>query len=303
MLNLYRRLWRLTRSTQLLLVCLAIVVAILAAVQLDYQKTIVNGLTEDLAQRDLLLLGAQFLGVLVLSGALKFAMSYRGSLLSESDIRTLRTELYRAHAGPEGVRDDRSKHPTPLGPMIVSEAEEVGKFAGVAVATPVVEVGIMVSVIGFIAATQPLLGVFVIVIVGLQAATALGFQKHINRRVAERVKVIRRVSGRIAPADETAFDQAVLADFDEIYEARRGVFLFKMSTKFVLNATNAVATAGVLTLGGWLVLEGRTDIGTVVADLAGLARIAQPWRSLIAFYRNLSAVRVKYELLKAALPA
>ena len=64
-----------------------------------------------------------------------------------------------------------------------------------------------------------------------------------------------------------------------------------------------MGTAGILVLGGWLVLKGKTDIGTVVAALTGLARISQPWRDLITFYRNLSAVRVKYDLLIAALPA
>ena len=63
-----------------------------------------------------------------------------------------------------------------------------------------------------------------------------------------------------------------------------------------------MGTAGVLILGGWLVLDGQSDIGIVVAALAGLNRIAQPWRELIAFYRELSAVRIKFHLLLPALP-
>jgi hypothetical protein len=51
-----------------------------------------------------------------------------------------------------------------------------------------------------------------------------------------------------------------------------------------------------------LAIEGRTDVGSVVAALSGLVRISQPWRELIAFYRDLSAVRVKYDLLRAAQP-
>jgi hypothetical protein len=38
----------------------------------------------------------------------------------------------------------------------------------------------------------------------------------------------------------------------------------------------------------------------VVAALSGLARISEPWLALIAFYRDLSVVRIKYELLLAA---
>ena len=44
------------------------------------------------------------------------------------------------------------------------------------------------------------------------------------------------------------------------------------------------------------------DVGTVVAALSGLVRISPPWRELIAFYRNLNTVHVKYKLLIAAFP-
>lgn len=53
-------------------------------------------------------------------------------------------------------------------------------------------------------------------------------------------------------------------------------------------------------VGGWLALQGRSDVGTVVAATAGLARLQQPWAQLIAFYRETSAVRVKFDLLRAA---
>ena len=49
--------------------------------------------------------------------------------------------------------------------------------------------------------------------------------------------------------------------------------------------------------GGWLVIDGRTDVGTVVAATAGLARLQGPTTFLIAFYRQVSATRVKFELL------
>jgi ABC-type bacteriocin/lantibiotic exporter with double-glycine peptidase domain len=55
-------------------------------------------------------------------------------------------------------------------------------------------------------------------------------------------------------------------------------------------------------LGGWQILSGQTDIGIVVAALIGLGRISQPWRELIAFYRELNAVLVKFQLLLPALP-
>lgn len=55
--------------------------------------------------------------------------------------------------------------------------------------------------------------------------------------------------------------------------------------------------AGILFLGGLLVLDGRSDVGTVVASVAGLTRIEGPWRELVGFFRSASTVRVKYAML------
>ena len=52
---------------------------------------------------------------------------------------------------------------------------------------------------------------------------------------------------------------------------------------------------------GWMVLEGRTDVGTVVAATIGLGRIQGPTAFLIAFYRQVSANRIKFELLREVL--
>ena len=45
------------------------------------------------------------------------------------------------------------------------------------------------------------------------------------------------------------------------------------------------------------------DVGTVVAATIGLARLQGPTKQLVAFYRQVSATRVKYELLRELLSA
>jgi ABC-type multidrug transport system fused ATPase/permease subunit len=294
MIDLYKRIWRVTGRAQILLIVLSVLVAALAAVPLRYQKDIVNGLAGDLELHGLLLLGVQYLGVLILSSGLKFALQYRSTLLGEAVIRRIRTWIYRNKADEDGSKEDRRGT---LVTMIAAEAEEVGRFAGAAIAEPVMQFGTLLSVIAYIAATQPYLSVIMMGIVIPQAVIVLLVQKHVNARVENRVKVLRRATNRITAEDIKRVEQAVLADFDEIYEKRREIFLFKLSTKFVLNAINGLGTVGILMLGGWLALEGRTDIGSVVVALTGLTRISQPWRELIAFYRTLSTVRVKYDLL------
>jgi len=59
------------------------------------------------------------------------------------------------------------------------------------------------------------------------------------------------------------------------------MFIWKLSTKFVLSALNGASMIAVLLLGGLLVIDGR---------------IQGPTAFLIAFYRQVSATRVKFEL-------
>ena len=80
------------------------------------------------------------------------------------------------------------------------------------------------------------------------------------------------------------------------------MFKLKLSMKFALSIINGLGTVGILLIGGLLVLNGESDIGSVVASVSALARIIGPWKELIAFYRVLSAARVKFELLPLAQP-
>jgi ABC-type bacteriocin/lantibiotic exporter with double-glycine peptidase domain len=50
-------------------------------------------------------------------------------------------------------------------------------------------------------------------------------------------------------------------------------------------------------IGGFLMMEGRSDIGTVVASISALEKINGPWRLLLNFYKELSSVRVKFDLI------
>lgn len=185
--------------------------------------------------------------------------------------------------------------------MVAAEAEEVGKFVGVAIATPTMQMGTLISVIGYISWSQPYLALLIVGIILPQALIAIGVQPKINRAVKDHVMALRSATDQIVEDTPPVRAEQIVSGFDTILEARRKVFFFKLSSKLALNTINALGTAGILLLGGWLVVNGRTDIGTVVAALTGLARISQPWRQLIAFYRTLSATDVEYELLIAAL--
>lgn len=299
MLDLYAAIWRVSGRRQIVLILLSICIAALAAVPLNFQKDIVNYLTEGQMELDrLYLLGAGMMAAILLSLGLKWVMGYRSGVLGEDIIRLIRGRLV------EAARTGEKTVPTgTLSTAVSAEAEELGKFAGAAFSEPVVQIGTLISVIGFIASTQPGLGMIALGLVFPQIIIVLLSQRQVNRLVAERVRVLRGATNRLSQEEVAAAEAEVLAEFDRIYETRRVMFLWKLSSKFLLSTINGAGTVIVLMLGGYLVVEGRTDVGTVVAATMGLSRIQGPTAFLIAYYRQVSANRVKYELLRGLLPA
>jgi ABC-type multidrug transport system fused ATPase/permease subunit len=281
------------------LIVLSLAVAGLAAVPLKYQKDIINGLGAGLDPDTLLWLGIEMAAFILLSLALKWALNFRAGLVGEWAIRRIR-RLTCEGEFPSREQDGPVGKGT-LAAMISAESENVGKFVGGAVAEPVLQMGTLVSVIGYIAATQPRLGLVVLMIVLPQAAIVLLTQARINHLVRARVLILRQAVNKISYGELAEVRQEVYGDFDRIYEARRRIFIWKLSTKFVLSALNGVGLVAVLIFGGWLVIQGRSDVGIVVAATVGLQRMQQPWRLMIAFYRNLSAVRIQFELMRSAI--
>ena len=299
MVQLYLAIWRINGRHQIILILLSIAIAAMAAVPLAFQKEIINVLTRpNPLESKLFLLGAGMMAATLISLALKWLMGYRSGILGEDTIRFIRKRLYTGTTQPE-------QNPVPSGTLttaISAEAEELGKFAGGAFSEPVVQVGTLISVIGFIASTQPGLGMIALSMIVPQVILVLATQGRINALIAQRVKILRGATNRVIADQARAAEQAVLDDFDAIFDTRRRMFIWKLSTKFLLSAINGAGMVAVLMLGGWLVLQERTDVGTVVAATMGLGRIQGPTAFLIAFYRQVSATRVKFELLRDVFP-
>jgi ABC-type bacteriocin/lantibiotic exporter with double-glycine peptidase domain len=163
------------------------------------------------------------------------------------------------------------------------------------------QIGTLISVIAFILASQPWLGLLVLGVVVPQAGIVAALQRGLNQRVRERVQSMRDASDRISDSDLTRVEPEVVADFRSVFETECRIFRLKLSSKLALNVISGTGAVAILLLGGWLVLNGRSDVGTVMASLTGLTRIDAPWRELVGFFRNAGTVRVKFAMLVRAI--
>lgn len=297
MLQFYAAIWRASGRRQIFLIAISLGIAALAAAPLKFQQEIINLLSEDHSEyRLLMFLALGMFGVILLSLSLKWVMGYFSGTLGEDLVRRLRLYLMQQATSEDASNAHVGKGS--LATAIFSEAEEVGKFAGTAYTEPVVQIGTLISVVSFITASQPYLGIVALAMILPQVVLVLVTQRQINALVTERIRQVRSATDRITSEELKRIIKQSEEDFDRIYETQRRIFLWKGSTKFLLSLINGTGTVCVLLLGGWLVLEGRTDVGTVVAATLGLDRLSGPTSFLIAFYRQVSVNHVKFEMVR-----
>lgn len=295
MWDLYRSLWRVSARQQIGLVILALAVAGLSAVPLSYQKDIVNALAGPSIDRARLIrLCAEMGGVILLSLFLKWVLGMRASLLGEDMIRRLRQRILADATGP---RPDRpALGAGTLTTALSAEAEDLGKFVGSAISEPVVQVGTLAAVIGYIAVKEPAFGLIALAILAPQVALVLYTQVQVNRLVAERLMTLRAATDQVTGTQMDA--DAAAEQFDAIFATRRAMFGWKLTTKFAMSALAGAGTVGLLFYGGLLVLDGRSDVGTVVAAILGIGRVQAPTSFLISFYRQVAATTVKLQMMR-----
>ena len=112
--------------------------------------------------------------------------------VSEDATRGLRRTL-------EDIQEDASdagaagKHAA----MAVAEAEPIGGFVGMAISEPLLQIGILVSVIGYMTYLEPWALALSAGFLLPQMLFVPVMQRAINRRAEKRIRVLRRVSGDI----------------------------------------------------------------------------------------------------------
>ena len=188
--------------------------------------------------------------------------------------------------------------------VIVSEVEAVGGFVGTAFSEPVLNGGILLSIFGYMLVVQPLLALVAVALFIPQVLFVPILQAAINRRTARRIKTLRSVSVDIvAQAEKGAgMSEATYRErIADVYRLNMQIYRRKFFMNFLMNLLHHLGIVGILFVGGWLLLNGDTDAGTIVAFISGLTRMNDPWNDLVDFFRNLMNAGVKFRLIAGVL--
>jgi ABC-type multidrug transport system fused ATPase/permease subunit len=289
--SLANYIWFMSGRHQIGLCGIALLIAVLSTIPLELQRQIVNRGISDADVRVLLTLGGIYLIVILGQNALKFGLRLYQGWISESAIRNSRQHLSRVH---EGRRATTGSDPGGRAVSIIgSEIEQVGGFVGEGLSEALVQAATLVFIIGYLAFVEPLIMGVGLALLVPQVLIAVRVQHAVNPLVATRVELLRRLGDRVASTEDLAAD-GDHEEIDGIYDNRMRIYLLKFAGKTALNLLNALAPLGALLIGGYLVIQGTTTIGTVVAFMSGFERLSDPARQLTVFYRSASQANVHH---------
>jgi ABC-type bacteriocin/lantibiotic exporter with double-glycine peptidase domain len=296
--RLFRYVWRESRRHQPWLCLLAGAVFPLTMVPLELQRRIVDHAIGQENLSLLWLLGGAYFGVVLLQGGLKYALRWYRGLVGERAIRRLRAWVQQAPGHRGAGRDEGDAGRGESVSIVSNEVERVGGFIGESLSEPVLQVGIFISVLGYMLVVQTTIALVSLAFFVPQAIFVPLLQRAANRRAQRKVKLVRELGELLVmPGDD---QEARYRDrLDRVYRTRLQYYALKFLIKFLNNLLNHVAPLSVLMVGGYLAIQGATTIGTVVAFISGFQRLADPSRELLAYYRLAAETRVQYRLIKS----
>jgi ABC-type multidrug transport system fused ATPase/permease subunit len=310
MRELYAYVWQSSASRQIVLIILAIMAALLAAAPLELQRHIINTLAGHEKAEHLAWLCGGYLVVALGIGGFKYTVNTKSAGLGEAMILSLREDIVRSSSPvrPDETLEETTKRKSgTFVTMISTQAEAVGKFVGDCISTPIVQAGTLLSVFGYMLYTEPRLGLVVLLIAVPQVLIVPMIQRRINVQVRERAHTLLRAGDLVVDdrqgrrGSAGSLGSEIGKAFETIYRVRLRVFKLKFGLKFLVSALQSMGVFVLLFAGGIMVLNGKTEIGIVVAFISGLDRVVDPWRELIAFVRSTSAAKVQFDLIESTL--
>lgn len=178
-------------------------------------------------------------------------------------------------------------------------------FVATSVSEPVLHGGVLIAVFSYLIFLQPWMAAVALVLFVPQCLFVPLVQNTINQRTESRIRVTRRSSANIVTEAAQGILEREVRSYTrrvrDIYSLNMQIYRRKYSMNFVINLLYHLGTVGILLVGGWFVMQGETQVGTVVAFISGLTKVNDPWNDLVTFFRDMTNARVKYRLIAGVL--
>ena len=298
--TIFRYVLNTSGHHQVLLLIMTVAVFLIELVPLELQRRIINDLVKNRTYGYVITLCGVYAGVVLVHGATKLCLNIYRNWVGERAVRDLRRRIQDLLGLSSVVSEEPEAQGVEIS-MIVAEVEPVGAFVGSSVSEPLLQGGVMLSVLAYLIHLDVWMALIAVAIFVPQLIFVPLMQKAIIQRTAARVQVLRGLSISIVEAPKReGKDRVDHGPIQRVFELDMGIFKLKFTMNFLMNFCNHLQRIAALLLGGWYVLNGELEVGGVVAFISGVEKLNDPWGDLVNYFRDLSVSHVKYKLVSTA---
>ncbi|MGV2126450.1 ABC transporter transmembrane domain-containing protein [Agrobacterium vitis] len=252
----------------------------------------------------LMALSVVFLCLVVLNGLFKFYINTYKGRLGERMLRRIRFELIDRVLRFPPVHFKRVKS-AEIATMIKDEVEPLGGFTGDAFVQPALLGGQALTALIFIILQNVWLGMIAAGMVCVQAIIIPRMRRRLLELGRQRQLTARQLSGRVGEIvdgihtihahDTSNFERAdIAARLGLIFSIRYDLYQWKFMVKFINNFLAQLTPFLFYAIGGYMALEGRLDIGQLIAVIGAYKDLPGPLKELIDWDQARQDVQVKY---------
>ena len=312
--SVYRYIFNNSFKQQILVVILTLSLIPLAPVPLELQRRLMD---DAIAQNDtdlLLKLALYYLLALLIAAGLKTWMKIQRGLISARIVHSLRASVYHCiytMVPPSKLKkqpdnDDQVDEGAVVS-MLSSEVEKLGGFSGSSISGPLLQIGTLISILGYMFWVEPLVASIALILYSPQFFIVPYFQARLNRLSRDKAIKVRELGAFIVDnAEDDLISKEAPPTFltltEQILNIRTRFLLGKNLMKAIINLLIALGPFGVIAFGGWLVIQDRIELGVILAFVSGLERLGGPIRQLIAEYSQITEAQMRYRMLLDAFP-
>jgi ABC-type multidrug transport system fused ATPase/permease subunit len=300
--NVFRYVLGTSGLHQLFLLALTVGVFLLEVVPLELQRRIVNDLVKHRPFSWVIGLCAVYAGIVLVQGGTKLTLNIYRGWVGERAKRDLRRRVHTFVEAP-GASSPAVEAQGIAVSMIVAEVEPIGGFVGESISEPLLQAGIMLSVLAYLIHIDPWMALTAFGIFIPQLVFVPLLQAAVNRRTGARIQVLRQLGIAMIAGAGGVDDEGGRTDdrrIEQAFALDMGIFKLKFSMNFLMNVCNHLQIISALLVGGWWVYTNRLEIGGVVAFISGIGRLNDPWGDLVNYFRDINVTQIKYRLLVEA---
>jgi len=299
--------WVMTTSwkLQLLLLFIILIIVFLRVLPLEIQKRLINDVLSRKDTELLIYYCLIYLAAVLSASLLKFAINALQTHIGQRAMTDMRRELY-SHILRLPLSVFRKVQPGSVSSSLITELAPSANFVGMAASVPLSNILTLTAFAAYLIWLNPLLGVITLSIYPFALFVIPLAQSKVNKANKQRVDGTREVADQITESisgvhevhahgsfwtEELKFNTLV----EKLFRIRITWTLYRYGVKVLNNLFVGVGPVIVFLLGGYLMIQGKIELGSIVAFLSAQEKLYDPWKELIDFYQVYQDASIRYK--------